>query len=147
MRKSMPSATRSITVDRPIDEVFEFFTDPANERRWRTHVKEISAEGPVAVGTRIHQVIAGPAGRGIAADLEVTRYERPTDYAFQVVAGPVRPRGEFRFTPVGDATTVSLSLAAELNGLKKLLLTRSVQRSMDGEMRALDRAKAFIEGP
>jgi len=38
-------------------------------------------------------------------------------------------------------------LSAELNGIKKLLLSRPVQGSMNGEMQALDRAKAVIESP
>jgi len=37
-------------------------------------------------------------------------------------------------------------LAADLRGIKKLLLSRPVQTSMNGEMQALDRAKAAIEG-
>jgi uncharacterized protein YndB with AHSA1/START domain len=141
----MPSAQRSITINRSADQVFAFFTDPSNELKWRTRVKEISAEGPVAVGTRIHQVVQGPAGRGIPADIEVTAYEPATHYAFRVVAGPVRPMGEFHFAADGDTTTVSLSLSAELSGVKKWLLSRPVQSSMNGEMQALDRAKAVIE--
>ena len=141
----MPSAQRTIVIDRPVDVVFAFFTDPANDLRWRTHVKEISTAEPVAEGARIHQVVKGPGGRGIPADIVVTAYEPTTRYAFRVVAGPVRPVGEFRFAPDGDATAVSLSLSADLRGLKKLLLSRPVQGSMDGEMQALDRAKAALE--
>jgi uncharacterized membrane protein len=141
----MPSARRTIVINKPVDEVFAFFTDPTNELKWRTHVKEVSTPGPVAVGTRIHQVVRGPGGRGIPADIEVTGYEPAKRYAFRVVAGPVRPVGEFRFAPDGDTTTVSLSLAADLSGMKKLLLSRPVQSSMNGEMRALDRARAVIE--
>jgi uncharacterized membrane protein len=143
---AMPSAQRTIVINRPVEDVFAFFTDPANELNWRTHVKEVSAPDPVAVGTRIHQVVQAPGGRGIPADIEVTAYEPLTLYAFRVVAGPVRPVGEFRFVPDGDSTRVSLSLASELSGLKKLLLSRPVQSSMNGQMHALDRAKAVIEG-
>ena len=118
----MPHAERTITVARPADEVFAFFANPANDRSWRPHVKEISATGPVTQGSRIHQVVDGPGGRGIAADIEVMGYEPPTRYAFQVVAGPARPRGEFRFTPTANApgTSVTFSLAAELGGVVKI---------------------------
>jgi uncharacterized membrane protein len=142
----MPSAQRTIVINRPVDEVFCFFTDPANELKWRTHLKEVSAAAPIAVGARVHQLVKGPGGLGIPADIEVTGYELGTRYAFRVVAGPVRPVGEFRFTPDGDSTSVSLSLAADLTAMKKLFLSRPVQSSMHGEMRALDRAKAVIEG-
>jgi uncharacterized protein YndB with AHSA1/START domain len=141
----MPHAERTIVIDRPAEDVFAFLADPANDRSWRPHVKEISAAGGPGPGARIHQVVEGPGGRGIPADIEVTAYERPTHYAFQVVAGPARPRGEFRLTPSGSGTAVTLSLAADLGGWKRLLLSRPVQASMDGEMRGLDRAKALIE--
>ena len=141
----MPSATRTITIDRPPDEVFAFFSDPANDRSWRPHVKEIAASGPAGRGARVHQVIDGPGGRGIPANLEVTDYEPPNRYAFQVVAGPARPRGEFRLGPAANGTSVTFTLSADLGGWKKLLMSGPVQRSMDGEMASLDRAKELIE--
>jgi uncharacterized protein YndB with AHSA1/START domain len=141
----MPSAERTIVIHRPPDQVFAFFANPANDQSWRPHVKEIAAEGPARVGSRIHQVVEGPRGRGIAADIEVTAYEPPTRYSFEVVAGPARPRGEFRFIETANGTEVHFSLAAELGGIKKLLMSGAVQRSMDGEMAALDTAKRLIE--
>ncbi len=56
----MPEAHRTIVINRPVATVFSFFADPANDGRWRTHVREVSAHGPMAVGTTIHQVVAGP---------------------------------------------------------------------------------------
>jgi hypothetical protein len=53
--------------------------------------------------------------------------------------------GEFRFAADGEGTSVSLSLSADLTGIKKVLMSRSVQRAMDGEVHALDRAKAVLE--
>jgi uncharacterized protein YndB with AHSA1/START domain len=141
----MPSAQRTIVIGRPPNQVFSFFANPANDRTWRPHVKEIAAEGPPGAGARIHQVVEGPMGRGIAADIEVTAYEPPSRYAFQVVAGPARPRGEFRFIETATGTEVHFSLAAELGGIKRFLLSGPVQRSMDGEMAALDKAKALLE--
>ena len=125
--------------------MFAFLTDPANDPKWRPHVKEISAEGPVGAGSHIHQVVEGPGGRGIAADIEVTAFEPPSHYAFRVVAGPARPVGEFRIAPTGTGSEVSFSLQAELGGIKKLLMGSAVQRSMDGEMTGLDTAKQLIE--
>lgn len=141
----MPSARRTITIDRPMDEVFAFFTTPSNDVKWRPAVKELTAQGPPGVGSRLHQVIRGPGGRGIPADIEVTAYEPPSHYAFKVVAGPVRPEGEFRFTPSAPGTEVTLSLGADLGGVKGLVLSRSVQKSMDSEVAGLDTAKRLLE--
>jgi uncharacterized protein YndB with AHSA1/START domain len=141
----MPRAQRTILIDRPVDQVFAFFSDPSNDLKWRTHAKEIAADGPPRVGSTIHQVIEGPGGRGIPADIRVTAYEPASRYGFKVIGGPVRPVGEFRFTPTGDATQVSFSLAADLGGLKKWLMSRPVQKSMEAEMASLDTAKTIIE--
>jgi uncharacterized protein YndB with AHSA1/START domain len=143
----MPSASRTITIDRPPETVFAFLTDPSNDLSWRSGVKEIAADGDPGVGRRIHQVVAGPGGRGIAADIEVTAYEPSTRYAFRTVSGPVRPSGEYRFTPAGPlGTTVAFRLDADIGGWKKLVMGGAVQRSMEAEMAALDRAKAVLEG-
>jgi hypothetical protein len=40
---------------------------------------------------------------------------------------------------------VTFSLHAELGGLKKLLMSRPVQSSMDSEAASLDTAKSLIE--
>jgi len=141
----MPSAQRTIVIGRPPDEVFEFFTDHANDPKWRPNVKEIEPVSRVPVGTRVHQVIKGPGGRGLGADIEVTANEPPSRYAFQVVAGPARPQGEFRFIETPNGTEVHFSLSAELSGIKKLLMSGAVQRSMDGEMAGLDTAKRLVE--
>lgn len=142
----MASARRTVVINRPIDEVFAFFTTHANDQLWRTHVKEIEPHGPPVVGSRIHQVVAGPGGRGIPADIEPTAYEPPNHYAFKVVAGPARPTGDFRLTaaPTG-ATEVTLALDAELRGIKRLLLSRPMQKSMDSEVGGLDTAKRILE--
>jgi uncharacterized protein YndB with AHSA1/START domain len=141
----MPSAQRTILIASPPAQVFAFFTEPRNDQRWRPHVKEVTAEGPVRVGSTVHHVVAGPGGRGIPADLEVTAYEPPSRYAFKVIAGPVRPVGDFRFASADGGTEVSFSLEAELTGIKKVLMSKAVQKSMDGEMASLDQAKALIE--
>lgn len=142
----MPSAARTLVIARPVSVVFAFFTDHDSDLKWRTHVKEMKAEGPPGVGAKIHQVIAGPGGRGISADIEITAYDPDQRYAFSVIGGPVRPTGDFRFAPTSEGgTEITFSLAADLRGIKKLLLGRSVQKSMDGELANLDKAKALLE--
>jgi uncharacterized protein YndB with AHSA1/START domain len=142
----MPRAQRSVRIARPVGEVFGFFADPANETRWRgSQVKEFTPQGPIAVGTRIRQVVAGPMGRGIDADIEITALEPDARYAFRGVAGPVRPIGEYTFRPVEEGTEVTFTLDAPLTGVKKVVMGPAVRKSMDAEMAALDTAKAILE--
>ena len=140
----MPQAQRSVLIGRPVEAVFAFFTDPANDHRWRPQVISTASQGPPVVGERIHVVVTSH-GRGVPADIEVTAYEPASRYAFRGAEGTVRPRGEYRFAPYGSGTEVTFILDAEIPGLRKLFLTARVQRSMDGEMKALDTAKRLLE--
>lgn len=142
----MPSAERTITINAPLDHVFAFFTTPANDPSWRGGIKHIHAHGEPAVGGVVHQTIAGPIGRGIGADIEITAYEPNSRYSFQVVAGPVRPVGSYDFVPTDTGTAVTFKLAAEVTGLKRALMSKPVQKNMDAEMAALDNAKRILEG-
>jgi uncharacterized protein YndB with AHSA1/START domain len=140
------NATRTVRIARPPGTVFDVLTDPANERRWREQVRTFEPAGPLAVGTLVRQTIAGPGGTPLRSDLRLTAFDPPQRYAFEVVAGPVRPVGEYRLTPTADGTDLTFTLTVDLRGIKAVLLRRSVQRSMDGEMRSLDRLKALVEG-
>jgi uncharacterized protein YndB with AHSA1/START domain len=141
----MPHAQRTIVIARPPAEVYAFFADAENDTNWRSGVKLIRREGPLAVGTRVTQRIAGPGGREIPADVEITALDPDTRVAFRGVAGPVRPEGGYSFAPAEGGTSVTFTLDAELTGVKKFLMAKPVQKSMDAEMANLDKAKALLE--
>ncbi|VXB55205.1 Polyketide cyclase / dehydrase and lipid transport [Microbacterium sp. 8M] len=141
----MPAASRTIEIAAPIETVFAFFTDPSKDPTWRRGVKEMRAEGAPAGGAIVHQVVAGPGGRAITADIRITEYVVPRRYAFVTIAGPVRPVGSYTFAGTPAGTSVTFTLSAEVTGVKKLLMGGAVQKSMDAEMAALDKAKALLE--
>lgn len=141
----MPSAKRSITISRPIADVFAYVADGENGREWRSANIEIKHESGEGVGATYSQTVPGPMGRRIRADYEITDYDAPNRLAFKAIAGPVRPTGEYRLAKAGDGTKVTFSLDAKLSFLKRLLMSRSVQKSMDVEMSSLDKLKKVLE--
>lgn len=143
----MASAHRTIVINRPIGEVFAYFADVTNDPKWRgPFVKEIAADGPIAKGTHVRQrLAAGPFGAPVKSDMDVVVYEPPTALAYQVTAGPLRPRVDFTFAPAGTGTEVSFSIEAPLTGVKKAVMGRSVERSMAAEAEAMDNAKRILE--
>jgi uncharacterized protein YndB with AHSA1/START domain len=142
----MPSAKRSITINRPIEDVFAYVAKGENGLKWRSGVLDLKHDSGEGVGATYRQRVKGPMGRRIAADYEVTAYEPPSHMAFKAIAGPVRPTGEYRLEKAGDGKTkVAFSLEAQLGFLKRLLMGRAVQKSMDAEMRALDKLKKVLE--
>jgi uncharacterized protein YndB with AHSA1/START domain len=141
----MLHAQRTIVIARPPAEVYAFFADAENDKRWRPAVTLIRREGPLAVGTRYTQRLAGPGGRQVPADIVITALDAETRVAFRGVSGPVRPQGGYSFAPAEGGTAVTFTLNAELTGVKKFLMAKPVQKSMDSEMANLDKAKALLE--
>lgn len=83
--------------------------------------------------------------RRVAADYEITSYEPNARIEFQTVAGPVRPHGRYDFEAADGGTRLSFSLDAQLTGIRKLLMASPVQKTMDVEVRSLDRLKRVLE--
>lgn len=143
----MPTVQRTITIGRPIEEVFAFFADVSNDPKWRGRgVREISLEGEMRQGAHVHQKIAaGPFGAAVKADMDVVVYQPTTALGFQVTTGPLRPRVDFSFVPADTGTTVSFSITAPLTGLKKAVMGKMVEKNMAHEAAALDEAKRLLE--
>jgi len=141
----MPSAQHSVSIGRPVGEVFAFVADGENAMRWRPGVLDVSHQSGNGLGAIYRQGVRGPGGRRIAADYEITAFEPDRRLAFRAIAGPVRPTGEYRFAAEGDGATVSLALDAALTGWKRLLMGRAVQSTMDSEVRNLDTLKSILE--
>ena len=142
----MPSAQHSVSISRPVADVFAFVADGANAMQWRGGVLDVALVSGHGTGAVYRQGVKGPGGRRIAADYEVTDSEPNRRIAFQTIAGPVRPRGEYRFASDGEGTTVTFALEASLTGWKKLLMGRAVQATMETEVRNLDVLKRILEG-
>ena len=141
----MPSAERTITINRPLDEVFTFVADGRNAKLWRSGVLDVDLVSGAGLGARYSQGVRGPGGRRIAADYEVTEFEPNSKIAFRATAGPVRPTGSFTFEGLGTGTVLTFKLDAALGGLQKLLLGGAVQSTMNAEMGALDKLRDLLE--
>ena len=142
----MLQASHTVTIARPPAEVFAFVADAENDPKWRPGVLDIRKESGEGAGAIYRQGVKGPGGRRITADFEVTSSESPTAFAFRTIAGPVRPRGEFRLEPADGGTRLTFSLEAELGGFKKLVMGRMVAKTMDEEARAIENLKRVLEG-
>ena len=75
----------------------------------------------------------------------VTAYQPDTLLAFETIAGPVRPTGEFRLQEAGGATTLTLAHQADLAGVKRLFISGMVQKTMDAEVAVIDNVKRLLE--
>ncbi|MEE9095362.1 SRPBCC family protein [Pseudarthrobacter phenanthrenivorans] len=143
----MAHAENEITISRSPEDVYAFLADGLNNRKWRAGVQSISLKSGAAgaVGSVYRQTLSGPGGRAIDGDYEITTAEPGRLLAFQVVAGPARPSGEYHFGQLPEGTRVRFTLDLQPKGLMKIM-GPMVQRTMDAEVAQLARLKAVLEG-
>jgi hypothetical protein len=134
-----------VTINRPAADVFAYIADGTTGSAWRSSVVEIKHQSGEGVGAIYRQRVRGPLRRKIAADYEVTTYDPGRRLAFKAIAGPVRPTGTYRLSESNGRTKLTFKLDAEMGRLRRLLMGRSVQKSMNAEMKALDRLKELLE--
>jgi uncharacterized membrane protein len=142
----MAHADSTVTISRPIGEVFAYLADGTNNPHWRAGVLEIERISPAGGDQAAYrQVLKGPGGRRIDGDYRITEYHPPRVIGFEVTAGPLRPAGRFTLAEAGqDATTVSFSLDAQPAGFMRLM-SGMIIRQMRAEVAQLDRLKQILE--
>jgi carbon monoxide dehydrogenase subunit G len=140
----MPSAENSVVVDRPRSDVFAFVANHENDVKWRPGVLDIARGSGEGEGAVYRQRVAGPLGKRIDADFEITAYHDGSHIAFRTLGGPVRPEGSYLFEDANGGTRVTFSLSADLRGPQKLL-TPMVAKSMRRQVEALANLKRVLE--
>jgi len=103
----------TVTIQRPVEEVFAYMSNAENDAKWRTNVKEIRqvTEGEKGVGTEYRQVVKGPMGKGLDADLRYTEFKPNERVAFETIAGSVRPSAVIEFKALSaDSTQVHMHM-------------------------------------
>jgi carbon monoxide dehydrogenase subunit G len=122
----------SIVVERPVEEVFAYTTDPAKVPEWQSSALEASADGPLRPGTTLTEVRKF-LGRRIVSRLEVEQHEPPRKFAGRVTTGPVQFRFEQTTEPANSGTRVSVLVEGEPGGFFRLaepLVERALRREL-----------------
>ncbi|MDQ4491676.1 SRPBCC family protein [Sinomonas sp. ASV486] len=142
----MAAAEHSVTVERTPEDVYAFLVDGLNNAKWRSGVRSVShASGPAGQEGAVYaQRLAGPGGREIDGDYEITEARPGEVIRFQVIAGPARPHGVFLIGPDGGGTRVTFGLSYEPSGFMKLM-GGMIQKTMDHEVAQLETLKTVLE--
>lgn len=141
--------TVAIAIDRPASDVFAYVTDPARLPTWQTNTVEVEqlTDGPLGVGTQLHEVHRAPGGRRATSRVEVVEHEPPRRFALRILDGPLPVDGSFAFAPAGGGTRVELHAHGAPSGPLRLaspLLRRVLRRQFTAD---LARLKRVLEQP
>jgi hypothetical protein len=138
-------AAKTVVINRPLESVFEFVLNGANNRLWKSSVLDVRplGEPPYGAGSKFQQQVKGPEGP-TTGDYQITEYEPNRLIAIQVMNGPARWRGQYRFRPVGAATELTCELEAEREDLHRVTAAM-LETAIEQDVLALDELKAFLE--
>jgi len=129
----------SVVINRPVEEVFEFVTNPKNDLLWQSGVleSEQTSEGPMGVGTTLRSA-SQFVGRRMEGTAEVTEYEPNRKIKYKGTSGPMTVEPSYSFEPVEGGTRVSFVGEGETGGFVKRLfgladsiVVRMAQRGME----------------
>jgi len=137
----------SVTIRRPVVDVFALAGDYENDPLWRSGVVEMRYETPddPRVGARTREVMRILGGRATTV-AEIVEFERDRRTAFESRSGPVPVRGSRTFEPVVGGTRFAYELSMRPKGPWALLspvLATVLRRRAARDLREL---KRMLEG-
>ena len=115
----MAAVTMSITIGRPVEDVFGVLTRVELASQWSSAIsEELLTPGPMRVGSRRRAVVPGLAGRTSENVMELTELEPSRRLAMRAVSGlPFPFRIAIELAPRGAATDLQWTAFLEPTGL------------------------------
>lgn len=107
----------STRIDRPIEEVFSYVSDPRNFPQWNSAVQTVRQNSADENGLPSTYVMERELPTGHAVnELEVIVRRWPSEFMIRTTAGPTPFLYRYRFAAVDDATLLRLDAEVELPG-------------------------------
>ena len=132
----------AVVIERPVEEVFAFTTDPNNESLWQSKSLETEqmTEGEVDVGTTFRNT-SKFLGRKIESTYQVTENDPPHKQCVRITSGPLPGAGCYLYEVAdGGSTRFTQTFETEVGGFFRLaepLVARAVRRKMETDMAML----------
>lgn len=111
----------SVTIERPLEEVWAYVIDPANDPVWQGAIVEVrrGAGVPLGVGSEIEEV-SQFLGRRFEITFVVTEHEPMRRSAVRTTSGPVAATGCYTFEETEGGTRFTMEGDVDAHGLFKL---------------------------
>lgn len=137
----MFTVEKTIFINRPQQEVFDYASDPANAHKWQSNIismERTSAE-PHGVGST-ERWVSRFLGRDIETTVQVTLWDPPNKTKAKSVSGPIPVEAETKFEPEGNGTKLTMTGQVEASGFFKLaegLVKKQLEKQFDTNLEAL----------
>ena len=112
----------SVTINRPVDEVFAYVIDTSNDPAWHTDVLEAqkTSEGPIGLGTTWHSRFKPSMGVS-EGNMEVVAFEHNRREVLQGVIGPMEPTLTYLFERADGGTQFTRRIQIKISGMMRLM--------------------------
>ena len=141
----MIKVENSVTIDAPVEKVFDYVNDPENAAKWQSGVDAIEHQGQQAVGSQFTEVRKF-MGREMRTTLQITELQPNKVYAAKTLSGPVPYEVKVNFESVDGGTKMTIIVEAEPGGFFKLAegaVRKQLESGMDEDNQTL---KKILEG-
>lgn len=116
----MFTVENTVTIGKPVSEVFAFINAPDSSPKWQSGVDAVEYDGPMqAVGTQYTEVRKF-MGREMRTTLEITALEPDRKFAAKTLSGPVSYEVTVTFEADNGGTKMTTVVTAEPGGFFKL---------------------------
>ena len=141
----MASFENTVTIRRPVADVFAFLADFENVPAWNYAIVEtrMVAPGPVRVGTTYRQVRSVPSRS--EEDFEVTVFEPASRLEVQGELGPFRARLSYTLEPVAGGTRLTNAVELHGSGLLSVVMPLATSRVKRAVAANLDTLREILE--
>jgi len=115
----MSIAALTVTIKRPVEDVFAVLTHLENAAKWSRAIEEtLTTPGPMGIGTRRRAVVPTFGGRTTENEMELTEFVPNRRLAMRSISGfPFEVRISIDFVPLGDGTRLDWLVSFDPGGL------------------------------
>lgn len=131
----------TVTIDRPVQEVFAFVRDPETLPQWQAGVVAVETEqqGPLQAGSKLTE-IRKFLGRELRSTLQITALDENRTLNLKVLEGPIPFSVNQDFEALGGSTKVTVVGEGEPGGLFKLaepIVGKAAERQLKADFETL----------
>jgi len=136
----MITVERSVQIDKPAADVFEYASNYDNATKWQGGVESVEVDGDAnQVGGKYTEVRKF-LGREMRTTLEVTAYEPNVKWSAKTITGPVPYEVTMTLEAAGDGTKVTTHIDGEPTGFFKMAqgaVQGQLEKSLEGDLQRL----------
>ncbi len=142
----MISVEKSVIINKPVEVVFAYVSNSANDPKWQAGIESVIAEGPTTVVGAKWTEVRKFMGQEMKSTLELTSFVANQKFSTKVIKGPVPFEATVTFEASGGGTKVTTRIEGEPKGFFKVAegaLKGQLEKTLEEDSKRL---KGILEG-